>query len=244
MRFYFAGFGLRFNRKRLVGYVTTVLLVPVLWIAVPSLAASAAQYFHVFDKLIVYTYEITEAANLHLIDKPTGLSVSASGRGSDVALFEENFPDNWLVGIGSFNAANESTDEFVSLTNTYITFPVELGILGVACLLVALGFHYSVLLRNRNAKSPDFLSLSVTFLVMIAGIRCFAFHELWYAQANTLRLREDRLPTGETGPGKQSGAGIITRCHESCSEFTVLDSEPCGRYSDLRGVFDPRPGRP
>lgn len=173
----------RVKKKRLLLLAVSVAALGVLMLAVPGLADSAAKLVSVFDKLAQYQQEFAQGLSGGTRYTPQN---DTSGRGLDFTYFRETFPQHWLVGIGSFNAPYTDQSQ-ISGTNFYMITPVELGVTGSAVLIFLLSLHYGVLLRNRQSKSVDFLAGSLNLLLMIAGIRCFGFSEVWYVQAAVLR---------------------------------------------------------
>ncbi len=154
-----------------------------------------------FVKVEYYAYELSTFAGFHILSKPHGMATGNSGRNSDLIMLKENFPHNQLFGIGSFKADSDAIrQEGVNATNTYIGWIVEVGIVGTILVFVLLYLHYSVLFKNYRLKSPDFLAGALNMFLMIAGIRCFAFHEIWYTQGYVLRTaisENNPLPSNE-----------------------------------------------
>lgn len=188
---------LRLTTRHLVGGVAAFGALTGVLLLAPSALEGLSKTLVIFDKLVYYEYDLARFTGIDLGPVPAGLTVSQSGRQGDLLLFQKYFPDHLLVGIGSFNGSDDENRRGPPATNTYITFLFELGVLGMSLVFVTLLLHYSVLFRHRREKSRDFLAFCLTFLVMISGIRGFAFHELWYAQANTLRLQKGRFADAE-----------------------------------------------
>ena len=181
--------GLRFRLKksalRFAG--VTLGIAVALVIIQPDMLGSATNLLGEFNKLVYYQQEFTRFAGGRAANEGE-TNADLSGRGRDFTYFQNYFPPHWLVGIGSWN-----TDAGINGagTNTYLIMPVENGVLGTSLIAILLALHFGVLLRHKDKKSVPFLACSLNFFLMIAGIRCFAFHELWYAQANTLRLQRE-----------------------------------------------------
>ena len=171
---------------------TTAAVVVTMLVISPPLLDSTVMLFKGFSKIIYYAYELTTFAGLNVIQKPHVISAGDSGRNTDLIMLKKNFPDNWLLGIVSFKADSEPIRlEGVNATNTYIGFLVETGVVGTLLIFIILGLHYKSLLHNRDQRSPDFLAAALNMFIMIAGIRCFAFHEIWYAQGYIYRTAND-----------------------------------------------------
>lgn len=117
------------------------------------------------------------------------ISATAGGRVGDIALFQEYFHEHWLLGIGSFNAVLAA--ELSPPQNAFIYLPVEIGLLGILILIFFWLLHYREL--TYGATNIYFLAFCFTFLVMVSGVRCLTWHELWYAQATTLRLKRHKI---------------------------------------------------
>ena len=176
--------------KRVIG--TAAAIVISLLVISPPLLDSTVMLFKGFSKIVYYAYELTTFAGLNVLKKPDVISAGDSGRNTDLIMLKRNFPDNWLLGIGSFKADSEPIRlEGVNATNTYIGFLVETGVVGTLLIFLILGLHYKSLLRNRDERSADFLAAALNMFIMIAGIRCFAFHEIWYAQGYVYRTAND-----------------------------------------------------
>ncbi len=167
-------------------------LVVVVAAVQPNALSSASNLLTAFDKLAYYQQEFTRFASGGSAQEGEE-NGDLSGRGRDFTYFQNYFPEHWLGGIGSWN-----TDPSVNGagTNTYLIMPVEIGVLGSSLIVLLMVLQFCVLLRDRDRKSTAFLAGSLNFLLMIGGIRCFAFHELWYVQANTLRLPQEDLSLG------------------------------------------------
>lgn len=174
---------LRLKKKRLIAAGLALVLVLALPVAVPGLLGSAAKLLSVFNKLIEYQQELTEGLGGSTQFTPQN---DTSGRGLDFTYFRAAFPEHWLVGIGSFNAPYTDQSQ-ISGTNAYLITPVELGIVGTFLFFVLLFLHYRTLFRDSRHKSADFLAASLNMLLMIAGIRCLGFSEVWYVHSAALR---------------------------------------------------------
>ncbi len=190
-RWWLKGGRINVRRWKKVIFTTAAVVVTMLVIS-PPLLDSTVMLFKGFSKIIYYAYELTTFAGLNVIQKPHVISAGDSGRNTDLIMLKKNFPDNWLLGIGSFKADSEPIRlEGVNATNTYIGFLVETGVVGTLLIFIILGLHYKSLLHNRDQRSPDFLAAALNMFIMIAGIRCFAFHEIWYAQGYIYRTAND-----------------------------------------------------
>lgn len=187
---------LRLKKSRLIlagVAAVTLLAVPI---AAPGLLDTTGKLFTVFNKLIEYQQEFSVGLSGDVHFTP---QTDTSGRGLDFTYFRETFPQHWLLGIGSFNAPY--TDQtLIAGTNTYLIAPVELGVLGTLLLFALLFLHYRVLLRDSRHKSIDFLAASLNLLLMIAGIRCFGFSEVWYAHSAVLRTAQHDKELPEMPP--------------------------------------------
>lgn len=179
---------LRIRKSRLRAAGAMIVMVLLLFAFKPDLLDSASDLLTVFDKLSYYQQELAQFASGQTAQEGAGVE-DLSGRGRDFTYFQNYFPEHWIVGIGSWN-----TDPNINGagTNTYLIMPVEIGVTGTTLIFALMLLHWHMLLRNKDRKSVDFLAASLNFLVMIAGIRCFAFHELWYTQAALLRTAEQR----------------------------------------------------
>ena len=186
LRWGLQGFQVRLKKPALISLGATFGIVLVIFLVQPNASESLSGALSLFNKLVYYQQEFTRFASGGSASAGED-SVDLSGRGRDFTYFQNYFPPNWIVGLGSWN-----TDPNVNgaATNTYLVMPVEIGVIGSVLIAALLLLHFSVLLRNRECKSVDFLAASLNFLLMIAGIRCFAFHELWYTQAALLRTAE------------------------------------------------------
>lgn len=161
----------------------------------PDLLASASSLLTEFNKLVSYQQELLQFGGGSGIN----LQEDVSGRGTDFNYVREVFPRYWLAGKGSFSSPYDQ----ISGTNLYLMLPAELGLLGLAAFSAALFLHYRVLLRDWRGKSPDLLAFDLNLLLMVAGIRCFGFSEVWYIQAATLRTsrqQEETEQDEETAP--------------------------------------------
>lgn len=170
----------------------------LMWVR-PEVVENGLKIFHVFDKVAVYAYELSEATGLHWIPRP-GLEQQASGRGEDVMITKALFPTYGLLGIGSFSAREDLLRDkglvpsmVYGPQNTYLMFIDEIGVTGCILLLPLLVMHYRVLMRYNRPEVRDFVAYSLSFLVMIAGTRVFAFHETWYTQACVFRLNKKSI---------------------------------------------------
>ncbi len=181
-------FRIRLKKSALRFTGATLVIALVLLVLQPNALGSAANLLNAFNKLAFYEQEFTRFA-VGGSAQEGEVTGDLSGRGRDFTYFQNYFPEHWIVGIGSWN-----TDPTVNGagTNTYLIMPVEIGVTGTALIFALMFLHWRVLLRNKDLKSVDFLAASLNFLLMIAGIRCFAFHELWYTQAAALRTAERR----------------------------------------------------
>ncbi len=184
---------LKKSRLLLAGVVAASLLA--LPVAAPGLLDSTGKFFSVFNKLIEYQQELTEGLGGSTRFTPQN---DTSGRGLDFTYFRETFPEHWLVGIGSFNAPYTDQSQ-ISGTNTYLIAPIELGVLGTALFLGLLLLHYQTLFRDSKHKSADFLAASLNMLLMIAGIRCLGFSEVWYVHSAVLRT----MPLAAAAPPEE-----------------------------------------
>ena len=193
---------LRLKKSRLIAAGAVVLVLLALPLSVPGFLDSTAKLLTVFNKLIEYQQELTEGLGGSTRFTPQN---DTSGRGLDFTYFREAFPQHWLVGIGSFNAPYTDQTQ-ISGTNAYLITPVELGVIGTALFFVLLFCHYRVLLRDSRHKSADFLAASLNLLLMIAGIRCFGFSEVWYVQSAALRTAQEpeALPDAKMPPGTEA----------------------------------------
>jgi len=135
-------------------------------------------FLYVVNKVWYYTLETAGQRS------PSEIQ-GGSGRGGDILIFLQYFPKNWVFGIGSFNSS--FANSIAPAQNAYLTFLLELGVIGIIPLIIFWVLHYANLVKG--SRSVYFLAFCFTFLVMIFGSRCFAWHELWYAQANTMRLK-------------------------------------------------------
>ncbi len=170
-------------RRSLVRTVgVTIALGLALAVVKPDVLDSASKLLSVFDKLAAYQQQLVQFRG------GSDPLADASGRGADFNYFREQFPPHWLVGIGAFNAPY-TNQRIIAGTNLYLIMPVELGVVGTSAFFVLLFLHYRVLLRGRGEKSVDFLAYNLNLLLMVAGIRCFDFSDVWYAQSATLRTR-------------------------------------------------------
>ena len=183
-------------KKSFVRTAGAVLILALGLIAVkPDLLAAASGLLAVMDKLASYQQELLQFSGGSGIN----LYQDVSGRGTDFNYVREVFPQHWLAGRGSFS----SPYDVISGTNLYLMLPAELGLLGTLAFFAVLFLHYRVLLRDRQDKSPDLLAFDLNLLLMIAGIRCFGFSEVWYIQAATLRTsrrREEAVERAEETP--------------------------------------------
>ncbi len=176
-------------------------LVVVLAAVQPNAFSSASDLLSAFNKLAYYQQEFTRFASGGSAQEGEATD-DLSGRGRDFTYFQNYFPQHWLVGLGSWNTNLEIDG---AATNTYLVMPVEIGLLGSSLIALLLFFHFRILLRNRDQKSAALLAGSLNFLLMIGGIRCFAFHELWYVQVNALRLSQADIPP-EAAPMENAAA--------------------------------------
>jgi hypothetical protein len=149
-----------------------------------KIAEGSPQYDGFLTKLVLYAEELVDFSGKAGAEDIT----SGSGRGSDIRYFKEKFPQYPLFGMGSFVSGN---DPSISAANAYLIWPVELGLVGFLLLLTLLVYHYRILLRHLVESNRDFLAFNLNLILMVAGIRCFSFHEIWYLQAATLRIAED-----------------------------------------------------
>ncbi len=193
-------FRLKKSRLMLAGVAAAALVV--LLIAVPGLLETTGKLFTVFNKLIEYQQELGAGLSGDIHFTP---QTDTSGRGLDFTYFRETFPLHWLVGIGSFNAPYTDQTQ-ISGTNAYLITPIELGTGGTTLFFVLLLLHYRVLLRDSRHKSADFLAQSLNMLLMIAGIRCFGFSEVWYVHSAALRTAQG----GQTPPDAALLAGTAS----------------------------------
>lgn len=186
LRWGLQGFQFRLKRRVLVSAASILGIGLVVFSLQSNASESVANTLSLFNKLAFYQQEFVRFASGGSASEGED-SVDLSGRGRDFTYFQNYFPPNWVVGIGSWN-----TDVNVNgaATNTYLVMPVEIGAIGSSLIVMLMLLHFSVLLRNKDRKSVDFLAASLNFLLMIAGIRCFAFHELWYTQVLLLRTAE------------------------------------------------------
>ena len=203
IRMYLGGFRFRIKvaQARMAAFALFACLI-LAWLR-PEALENGAKIVHVFDKVVIYVYEISEATGLHWIDRPD-LGLQTSGRGEDVMVLKTLFPTYYLFGIGSFSAREDLLRDkglVANMTygpqNTYLMFVDEIGITGCILLLPLLVMHYRTLLRHNNPQVRDFVAYSLGFLVMIAGTRVFAFHETWYTQACVFRFNKKRTDAGE-----------------------------------------------
>ena len=190
LRWGLRGFEVRLKKRVLVSLGSAFGIGLVIFLMQPNASESVTNALSVFNKLSFYQQEFSRFASGGSVDEGEGTDLS--GRGRDFTYFQNYFPEHWIVGIGSWN-----TDPNVNGagTNTYLVMPVEIGVVGSFLIFTLLLLHFSVLLRKdrkKDRKSVDFLAGSLNFFLMIAGIRCFAFHELWYTQAALLRTAEGR----------------------------------------------------
>ena len=206
LRWLFSGAHFRLRKSVLRSAAVAVVLLSALLVVKPETGASVTKLFSVFNKLILYQQELTQISQGQQADAN---AEDVSGRGNDFSYFRETFPEHWLVGIGSFNAPYDVNGPHpIAGTNTYVMLPVEVGTVGVLLVALLLALHYRGLLHNRQGRSRDFLAYSVNFLLMISGIRCFAFYEPWFAQAALLRTA---LPAEAPADETVNSAGLFPK---------------------------------
>ena len=199
LRWLLAGAHFRLRPSALRAAAVTVALLLVVAAVKPEAAASAGKLFSVFDKLLLYQQELTLFSQGRSVQEAEeSVGAAESGRGSDFNFFKETFPSHWLTGIGSFNAPYDvNGPNPIAGTNTYLMLPVETGAAGFGLIVILLIFHYRGLLHDRHRRSIDLMAYSLTFLLMISGIRCFGFYEPWYAQSALLRLAPPEVGEAE-----------------------------------------------
>ena len=143
----------------------------------------------------ILLFSIDISALISLIRKLLALfsdyvyNTNSSGRGSDAELLAVIMEHNFIVGIGAFNTlsiAGEILGSEAAVTNTYVIFLCELGILGFAAwLFVSLLFVHNYKIRLKAMRNKPYyanlFAYSAMIPVMLAWLRIFFFHQIWIA---------------------------------------------------------------
>lgn len=146
-----------------------------------------------FAGIVLYMIDIP--ALISLVEKVLALfsdyayNTNSSGRGNDAELLSVIMKHNFMFGIGAFNTlsiAGKIIGSDAAVTNTYIIFLCELGVLGfTAWLVVSLLFVHNYRIRLKALRDKPYYANIFTYSamipIMIAWLRIFFFHQIWIA---------------------------------------------------------------
>lgn len=162
------------QRRRFSANAT--IAVCILLIAVVLYSTEFSAFTQMFNKLFSLLDDYENGTNI-------------SGRGGDALMMNLVMQHNFVFGVGAFNAVTifgswKSATMKSSVTNMYITFFCELGILGMTLFIfVSLLFARNFIKRLRAVRNSPYysniFSYCVVIPVMLAWIRIFFFHQIW-----------------------------------------------------------------
>jgi hypothetical protein len=127
----------------------------------------------------------------------------ANGRSGDKQLIKY-FQDNPIFGMGAFRSSKiqeqadtQAADEYIAAANFYLTTIAEFGVVGtllISCIFIRWGV---ILYRIQNSNNKFLGFALVAWVVSLAGLRVFGFHQPWLIMSIYASIPSDLMIEGK-----------------------------------------------